>query len=146
MNRKSVRLMRIARAASFLLVFFCFFSSGFSSAFADDEGWNGKPSETPPAGMGTEAEPYLISCAAELAWFRDEVNSFNKDAHARLISDIDLNLSHNGQKWTAISKYYTPCFRYSSAGKYIHHESRPSESPGYKTTQNSNRQFDADKS
>ena len=97
--------MRIARAASFLLVFFCFFSSGFSSASADDEGWNGKPSETPPAGMGTEAEPYLISCAAELAWFRDEVNSFNKDAHARLISDIDLNLSHNGQKWTAISRY-----------------------------------------
>ncbi len=84
----------------FLLILFCFFGSGFPGVSAD-EGWNGKPSETPPAGRGTETEPYLISSAAELAWFRDEVNSYDKHAHAKLTADIDLNM----QKWDPIGSY-----------------------------------------
>ena len=47
---------------------------------------------TPPAkGNGSVDNPYEISTAAELAWFRDYVNNESQYASATLIADIDLS-------------------------------------------------------
>ena len=52
-------------------------------------GWAQTP--TPPAsGDGSADKPYEISSAAELAWFRDQVNSGNTTISATLTEDIDL--------------------------------------------------------
>lgn len=47
----------------------------------------------PASGDGTVDNPFLISTAAELAWFRDHVNENydNVKASAKLIADIDLS-------------------------------------------------------
>ena len=46
---------------------------------------------TPPAkGNGSVDKPYEISSAAELAWFRDQVNSGYTTISATLTKDIDL--------------------------------------------------------
>ena len=46
---------------------------------------------TPPAkGDGDVDNPYQISTAAELVWFRDQVNSGNRGISAKLTVDIDL--------------------------------------------------------
>lgn len=47
----------------------------------------------PASGDGTVDNPFLISTAAELAWFRDHVNEdyANAKASAKLIADIDLS-------------------------------------------------------
>ena len=47
----------------------------------------------PASGDGTVDNPFLISTAAELAWFRDHVNEdyANVKASAKLIADIDLS-------------------------------------------------------
>ena len=47
----------------------------------------------PASGDGTVNKPFLISTAAELAWFRDHVNEdyANVKASAKLIADIDLS-------------------------------------------------------
>ena len=44
----------------------------------------------PSSGDGSVGKPYLISTAAELAWFRDQVNSGNNSISATLTEDIDL--------------------------------------------------------
>lgn len=70
----------------------------------------------PASGDGTVDNPFLISTAAELAWFRDHVNEdyANAKASAKLIADIDLsefchaaNASENiNQKsWEPIGNY-----------------------------------------
>ena len=70
----------------------------------------------PASGDGTVDNPFLISTAAELAWFRDHVNEdyANAKASAKLIADIDLsefchaaNASENiNQKsWEPIGRY-----------------------------------------
>ncbi len=47
---------------------------------------------TPPAkGDGDVDNPYQISTAAELVWFRDQVNSGNNSISATLTEDIDLS-------------------------------------------------------
>ena len=46
--------------------------------------------QTLPAGNGSADNPYKISTAAELAWFRDQVNSGNNSISATLTEDIDL--------------------------------------------------------
>ena len=47
--------------------------------------------QTPPSkGDGSADKPYKISTAAELAWFRDQVNSGNNRISATLTEDIDL--------------------------------------------------------
>ena len=46
--------------------------------------------QTLPAGNGSADNPYKISTAAELAWFRDQVNSGNNRISATLTEDIDL--------------------------------------------------------
>ena len=48
--------------------------------------------QTPPSkGDGSADKPYKISTAAELAWFRDQVNSGNNTISATLTKDIDLS-------------------------------------------------------
>ena len=44
----------------------------------------------PSSGNGEVDKPYKISTAAELAWFRDQVNSGNNRVSATLTEDIDL--------------------------------------------------------
>ena len=44
----------------------------------------------PSSGDGSVGKPYEISTAAELAWFRDQVNSGNNSISAKLTEDIDL--------------------------------------------------------
>ena len=44
----------------------------------------------PSSGNGSADKPYKISTAAELAWFRDQVNSGNNRVSATLTEDIDL--------------------------------------------------------
>ena len=45
----------------------------------------------PASGNGKVDNPYKISTAAELAWFRDLVNKGNAKASAKLTADIDLS-------------------------------------------------------
>ena len=45
----------------------------------------------PSKGDGSADKPYKISTAAELAWFRDQVNSGNNTISATLTKDIDLS-------------------------------------------------------
>ena len=51
--------------------------------------WAQTPSR-PSSGDGSVGNPYKISTAAELAWFRDQVNSGNKSISATLTDDVDL--------------------------------------------------------
>ena len=44
----------------------------------------------PSSGDGSVGNPYKISSAAELAWFRNQVNSGNTTISAKLTADIDL--------------------------------------------------------
>ena len=44
-----------------------------------------------PEGSGTAEDPYLINNAEDFAWFRDNVNSGNVEACARLEADIDMS-------------------------------------------------------
>ena len=53
--------------------------------------WGGAWAQTQPSsGDGSVGNPYKISTAAELAWFRDQVNSGNKSISATLTDDVDL--------------------------------------------------------
>ena len=52
--------------------------------------WAQTPSK-PSIGDGSVDKPYQISTAAELAWFRDQVNSGNNSISATLTEDIDLS-------------------------------------------------------
>ena len=45
----------------------------------------------PSSGDGSVNKPYKISTAAELAWFRDQVNSGNNRISAELTENIDLS-------------------------------------------------------
>ena len=51
--------------------------------------WAQTPSK-PSIGDGSADKPYKISTAAELAWFRDQVNSGNNRVSATLTEDVDL--------------------------------------------------------
>ena len=53
--------------------------------------WGGAWAQTEPSsGDGSVGNPYKISSAAELAWFRDQVNSGNNSISAELTENIDL--------------------------------------------------------
>lgn len=60
-------------------------------------------------GSGTEADPYQISTAEGLKWFRDKVNGGEYDVCAVLTADIDLN----DEEWTPIG-----IGAYINLGKY----------------------------
>ena len=57
----------------------------------------------PSSGDGSVGNPYKISSAAELAWFRDQVNSGNNSISAELTENIDLSEfchAKDGTKYT----------------------------------------------
>ncbi len=54
----------------------------------------------PENGDGSESNPYQISNAEELAWFRDQVNSGQNEICARLTADITLS----NEEWEPIGK------------------------------------------
>ena len=67
--------------------------------------WGGALAQTPskPSNGDGVDNPYQISTAAELAWFRDQVNSGNNTISATLTDNIDLsNFCHakDGTKYT----------------------------------------------
>ena len=78
----------------------------------------------PANGDGTAEKPYEITTAAELAWFRDWVNTCvagdsHRDACAKLMADIDMSsLCHPADdskgvaelSWSPISKTTAPIF------------------------------------
>lgn len=53
--------------------------------------WAEVTTSQPANGEGTAANPYQITKAAELAWFRDYVNAGNTTACARLEANIDMS-------------------------------------------------------
>ena len=52
--------------------------------------WGAWAQTEPSSGDGSVDNPYQISTAAELAWFRDQVNNANNSISATLTEDIDL--------------------------------------------------------
>ena len=66
--------------------------------------WGGAWAQTKPSsGDGSVDNPYQISSAAELAWFRDQVNSGNNSISAELTENIDLSEfchAKDGTKYT----------------------------------------------
>lgn len=88
-----------------------------------EDKWDGITMTKPETGDGTKQAPYLISNAAELAWFANEVNSNNGSKagiNGKLCSDIDLA----GYQWTAIGEgtLNSPGFRgcFDGQGHTIH--------------------------
>ena len=76
--------------------------------------WAQVTTSQPTNGNGTAANPYQITTAAELAWFRDYVNEGNTTACARLEANIDMSeVCHAADEtngvaelsWEPISKY-----------------------------------------
>ena len=53
--------------------------------------WAQTEPSKPSSGNGSVGNPYKISSAAELAWFRNQVNSGNTTISAKLTADIDLS-------------------------------------------------------
>ncbi len=79
--------------------------------------WAQVTTSQPTNGNGTAANPYQITTAAELAWFRDYVNEGNTTACARLEANIDMSEvchaadENNGVaelSWEPISKRSNP--------------------------------------
>ena len=85
-------------------------------ALAADDGWDGT-TKTEPEKSG---DVYQISTAAELAWFRDEVNSGKSAINAILTADIDLNnqewkpignsTTHNDENWNPVTHLFSGTF------------------------------------
>ena len=73
--------------------------------------YGGAWAQTPPSkGDGEVDNPFLISTAAELAWFRDHVNENydNVKASAKLIADIDLSEFCHAADDSKIEKSWEP--------------------------------------
>lgn len=58
----------------------------------------------PASGSGTEADPYLIATAQELADFRDEVNGSAKKSTSKLCAKLTANIDLGNEAWTPIGK------------------------------------------
>ena len=66
-----------------------------------DEIWDGSIAEGFAGGTGTEADPYLISNGAELAYLAQQVNGGNNfsGVYFKLTNDICLNDTSNWESW-----------------------------------------------
>ena len=62
-----------------------------AQAEKDPRVWDGSVASGFATGSGTRDDPYLIQTAAELALFRDIVNSTHPSICAKQVADIDLN-------------------------------------------------------
>jgi hypothetical protein len=69
----------------------------------------------PSVGDGSTGNPYEISTAAELAWFRAYVNEGNLSVCAKLTDDIDLkDFCHAADASNNIEKSWEPIGSYDS--------------------------------
>ena len=71
-----------------LVTLMLLFLAGVGSAWAAPSVWDGT-TMTKPSGAGTEGSPYVITNAAEFAWFGNNMGS--NTTYFRLDADIDLN-------------------------------------------------------
>lgn len=76
------------------------------------EGAWAQETSQPSVGNGSKGNPYIITKAAELAWFRDYVNGEKLSVCAKLTADIDLkdfchaaNASKEELSWEPIGNY-----------------------------------------
>ena len=53
-------------------------------------------------GNGTENDPYQISTADGLKWFRDKVNSATKTADTQICAELTEDIDLSGEEWTPI--------------------------------------------
>lgn len=67
--------------------------TGLNSAYADSTPWDGSVASSYAGGTGTKADPYIISSAAELAYFGANYN--NSYRYYKITSDINLG----GREW-----------------------------------------------
>ena len=63
-------------------------------------GITGKPALV--TGSGTETDPYQISTAEGLKWFRDKVNSATKAADTQICAELTEDIDLSGEEWTPI--------------------------------------------
>ena len=83
------------------------------STTASAEVWSGQSADSFATGDGTEANPYQIKTAEELAFMASKVNAGEANypsAYYRLTTDIVLNESLEGtpNEWTAIGNGINP--------------------------------------
>ena len=66
--------------------------------------FNGTITGTPAlaTGSGTENDPYQISTAEGLKWFRDKVNSATKTADTQICAELTEDIDLSGEEWTPI--------------------------------------------
>ena len=57
---------------------------------------------TPMTGSGTKNDPYQISTAEGLKWFRDKVNNATKEADTQICAELTEDIDLNGEAWTPI--------------------------------------------
>lgn len=86
MTKRYLHISRIIAALTLLLVM------GVGNAWADK--WDGTVASSFAGGSGTQADPYIISNAAQLAYFGSQMNG--KDWYVKLTTDIDLD----NREWT----------------------------------------------
>ena len=53
-------------------------------------------------GSGTETDPYQISTAEGLKWFRDKVNSATKAADTQICAELTEDIDLSGEEWSPI--------------------------------------------
>ena len=75
------------------MIFLCL-TIGWGNAYADSTPWDGSIASSFAGGTGTKADPYIISTAAELAYFGNNYN--NSFLYYKITSDINLG----GREWT----------------------------------------------
>ena len=65
--------------------------------------FNGTPALI--TGSGTETDPYQISTAAGLKWFRDKVNSAKTSDETKICAVLTEDIDLNNEPWTPIGNY-----------------------------------------
>lgn len=91
-NRRNEGTGKYHKATKVFILFLLMMVMGVGNAWADT--WNGTVAAKFASGSGTQADPYIISNAAELAYFGSQMNG--KTWYVELAADIDLN----NREWT----------------------------------------------
>ena len=65
--------------------------------------FNGTPALI--TGSGTETDPYQISTAAGLKWFRDKVNNAKTKEETKICAVLTANIDLNNEPWTPIGNF-----------------------------------------
>ena len=91
--------------------------------------WNGSSDNSFESGKGTKNDPYIIKTAAQLAFFRDSVNSGNnyEGKYIKLAANIKLNsgdlnkqnLSGKFNSWEGIGSTKNPFYGTFDGGGYV---------------------------